>query len=258
MSTDGAVSLDVAPRDAVTRFARTGHCTLGRVLSGDLVTRLRDRLAAELAAPPSTDRLDLPGRAAGGREGVLVVLLDWWRAQSDLTAPVTAALARRAAALLGVERTELISDESFVKPAGHGGEMQWHQDFAVYPDDPRPFVTCWVALDDVSVPNGALQVAQGSHLRGRFVPPQIARGVTPVPAGMRGLIDSGATELPVPERSGLPLAHLTVGRGAATAHHCLLWHRSGPNATERARCGVALRFRPPGFPTAGHRNRPRE
>ncbi len=223
-------------------FTQSGHVGLGRVVDDALGAELLGRLTVDLQHRAHADRLDLTGSGPDGAPGVFTVLLDWWQSQSDVTASLTATLARRSAELLDVALTELISDETFVKPSGHGGAMQWHQDFAVYAEDNRSFVTCWVALSDATPENGAVQVAQGSHLLGRFVPHEVARGHVPAPPAMAELMASRPA-LPDPEESGLPLLHLCLPFGHASAHHSLLWHRSGANGTDQPRYGVALRFR---------------
>ena len=54
------------------------------------------------------------------------------------------------------------------KPKGKNNEVPWHQDFMDRKDEPTKYVI-WVALDDVTVENGALKFIPGSHKNG-FLP----------------------------------------------------------------------------------------
>lgn len=54
------------------------------------------------------------------------------------------------------------------KPPGRRNEVPWHQDFINRTDEPKKYVA-WVALDAVTVKNGAMKVIPGSHTHG-FLP----------------------------------------------------------------------------------------
>ncbi len=63
--------------------------------------------------------------------------------------------------------------EQYVVKAGEGGHaFAWHQDSAYVEDLHDPYLTCWVALDDMSEANGSIYVLphQRSPGRGRRVP----------------------------------------------------------------------------------------
>ncbi len=97
-------------------------------------------------------------------------------------------------ALLGTSDLKLLADEMFMKPPIHGSAKEWHQDAASWPWlVPQSWVTAWLALDDVTLENGALQFIAGSHKLG-MIPEDcvdtlqtddvLAREVTvPAPAG---------------------------------------------------------------------------
>jgi ectoine hydroxylase-related dioxygenase (phytanoyl-CoA dioxygenase family) len=240
VSVAAAAGLSLAP-DAVDRFAQEGFLVVRDVVDQATLRQLRDRLDDALAGS-ETDRMEFDGVAAGGA-GRLTVLFGWWSAQADLVAEIDLSLATAAAQLLAATATRRISDESFVKPAGHGAELQWHQDYAVYADEEPAFVTAWIALDDTCVKNGALEVAVGSHLLGRFVPPQVAAGAAPCSRGLRELAAAGCTPLPDPADTDLPRRHLELRAGDCSFHHALTWHRSGANLTSEARRGAAQRWR---------------
>ena len=55
-------------------------------------------------------------------------------------------------------------DQAFVKPAGDGAVVQWHQDYSYWDrTGPRAHLTVHIALDDQTDENGALHYVPGSH-----------------------------------------------------------------------------------------------
>ena len=57
----------------------------------------------------------------------------------------------------------------FIKSPGEPGNA-WHQDEFFIPSRDRSITTAWIALDDVAVENGCLQVIPGSHRAGVLYP----------------------------------------------------------------------------------------
>ena len=53
----------------------------------------------------------------------------------------------------------------FAKLPGDGMRVSWHQDASYWPLTPSKVVSAWLAIDDVDLGNGAMQVIPGSHLR---------------------------------------------------------------------------------------------
>ena len=64
--------------------------------------------------------------------------------------------------LLG-ETVILRHSHFFAKLPGDGKRVSWHQDASYWPLSPSKVVSAWLAIDDVDVENGALQVIPGSH-----------------------------------------------------------------------------------------------
>lgn len=62
----------------------------------------------------------------------------------------------------------LYENSAVYKPRGRRNEVPWHQDYINRADEP-PKLICWMALDDVTVENGAIVAIPGSHTRG-FLP----------------------------------------------------------------------------------------
>lgn len=65
-----------------------------------------------------------------------------------------------------VGRDIILYENSLVyKPKGKHNEVPWHQDFMNRVDEPTKYII-WVALDDVTVENGALKFLPGTHKKG--------------------------------------------------------------------------------------------
>ena len=60
---------------------------------------------------------------------------------------------------------KLYNSQCFMKPPG-GVEKPYHQDSAYFAIEPMDLVTCWTALDDVTLEKGPMYVIPGSHRQG--------------------------------------------------------------------------------------------
>jgi ectoine hydroxylase-related dioxygenase (phytanoyl-CoA dioxygenase family) len=117
-----------------------------------------------------------------------------------------------------------------MKPPG-GVEKPYHQDSAYFTIEPLSLVTCWIALDDVTIENGCMWVIPGSH-RGELFDHSQEWDV------------GGRKDMQVPDK------HLELSRekpiklrsGSCSFHHSVLLHRSGPNQTNTSRRGLAIHY----------------
>jgi ectoine hydroxylase-related dioxygenase (phytanoyl-CoA dioxygenase family) len=122
-------------------------------------------------------------------------------------------------------------DQLFCKPALHGGNVAWHQDYSYWTrTKPLGHLTCWIALDDVTIDNGCLQYIPGSH-RWDLLPK----------TGLVGDMDAVDGVLDEAQRDAMrnPVA-IELKAGECTFHHPMLMHGSGPNRTERPRRATVL------------------
>jgi ectoine hydroxylase-related dioxygenase (phytanoyl-CoA dioxygenase family) len=125
----------------------------------------------------------------------------------------------------------LLGVETFNKPARVGSAVPYHQDNAYFCLEPPDALTLWIAIDEVTVENGAVYFVEGSH----------QDGVLPTKkSGVKGNSIGLADPPPVP-RSQQFCA--TLSPGDATIHHCQVIHHSDPNTTDRSRLGLLLVFR---------------
>ena len=125
----------------------------------------------------------------------------------------------------------LIAVETFNKPARVGSGVPYHQDNAYFCLDPPDALTLWVAIDQVTVENGAVYFIEGTHKDG--VLPTRKSGVAGNSIGM--------AEAPATPKEQQFCG--TLNPGDATIHHCQTIHHSDPNKTDNSRLGLLFVFR---------------
>ena len=119
--------------------------------------------------------------------------------------------------------------ETFNKPAKVGSGVPPHQDNAYFCQDPPDVLTVWVALDEVTPDNGAVQYLGGSHQSGLR---------EHVPSGVKG--NSFGLAQPVDESEA---STALLKAGDVLIHHCQTIHFSAPNVSDFPRLGLLMVFR---------------
>jgi len=99
----------------------------------------------------------------------------------------------------------------------------YHQDNAYLHFDPADGVVAWIALDDVTVENGAMHYRQGAFELG-----DLDHFETNLPLFSKQL----SAELDLVRFPEVPAV---IKRGGAAIHHIQTPHRAGPNNTDRDR-----------------------
>jgi ectoine hydroxylase-related dioxygenase (phytanoyl-CoA dioxygenase family) len=114
----------------------------------------------------------------------------------------------------------LFNEQYVVKAAERGMKFSWHQDsgFVGYPH--RPYLTCWIALDDVSEANGTVYLLPYSRAGTRAVVEHVRDEETNDMIGYFG------------DDPGHPVV---VPAGSMACFSSTVLHRSGPNTTDRVR-----------------------
>jgi ectoine hydroxylase-related dioxygenase (phytanoyl-CoA dioxygenase family) len=132
-------------------------------------------------------------------------------------------------ALIG-KNIKLFGSQLFMKPPG-GVEKPYHQDSAYFTIEPMSLVTCWTALDDVTVENGCMWVIPGSHRQGAIDHSQ---------QWMIG--DRKDKQVPQSAFDRTAETPITIPAGGCSFHHSLLLHSSRPNRTPHPRRGLAIHY----------------
>src|SRR5437868_1302415 len=116
-----------------------------------------------------------------------------------------------------------------MKLANVGSAVEWHQDWAFYPQTNDDLLAVGVAMDEATLENGCLLVIPGSH-RG----PVLDHHQDGVFAGaIDAERDAAQVERPVP---------VLVKAGGMSVHHVRALHGSVPNRSEKPRRPLLYQF----------------
>ena len=128
-------------------------------------------------------------------------------------------MARIARSALG-DTAYLFNEQYVVKAAERGMRFGWHQDsgFIGYPH--TPYLTCWIALDDVSEANGTV-----------YLLPYARAGTRDVVAHVR---DEETNDM-IGYSGADPGDPIIVRAGSIACFSSTVFHRSGPNTTDHVR-----------------------
>ncbi|MEL6689537.1 MAG: phytanoyl-CoA dioxygenase family protein [Pseudomonadota bacterium] len=111
--------------------------------------------------------------------------------------------------------------------------VPWHQDASFWKLSPARTVTVWLAIDDADAENSAMRFIPSTHDKGAFR--------VRATEGSKAVFHqetAGADELGEPFTNSLKA-------GQVSLHADMLVHGSLPNASDRRRCGLTLRYCPP-------------
>jgi hypothetical protein len=128
----------------------------------------------------------------------------------------------------------LWGSQVFCKPAATGMEVPWHQDGEYWPM--RPLATCsvWIAIDDVSVENGAMRYIPGSHRERRLFPHVVSERAD---LALNRVLDPSSY-------AESTAAYDELASGQLSLHDVYLIHGSAANTSGRRRAGYAIRYMP--------------
>jgi ectoine hydroxylase-related dioxygenase (phytanoyl-CoA dioxygenase family) len=205
--------------DHARRFADEGFFVLDGVLpASDLellrgeCSRLVDERDREMDRQ-GVDKLDLDHR---GRRYFIHAYGHSARVQRFLFSDLMAQIARTA---LG-DTVYLFNEQYVVKAAERGMRFGWHQDSGFIPYAHPPYLTCWIALDDVSEANGTV-----------YLLPYARAGTRDVVAHVR---DEETNDM-IGYFGDDPGDPVIVPAGSIACFSSTVFHRSGPNRTDHVR-----------------------
>ncbi len=123
----------------------------------------------------------------------------------------------------------LFNEQYVVKAAEQGMKFSWHQDsgFIDYPH--RPYLTCWIALDEMTEANGTVYLLPYSRAGTRDV--------------VKHVRDQESNDL-VGYFGGDPGDPVIVPAGSIACFSTTVFHRSGPNTTDRMRRVYVAQYSP--------------
>lgn len=243
-------------QEQIDFFQENGYLKFGRVLDSDGVEAMRAGLDAviELELNEGDDsspefkyghdrREDKLNRGSGHPRAIHQYVNMWKRESSYEAAIHNPLIAGTARALLDTSEVRLWHDQIISKPPKDNGHFGFHHDFFFWPLSPPNIVSCWLALDDATVDNGCMHVMPKSHKDERFsVAARAAFNAESAKASEEG---SEPPPNPWTERRGLDISHgvpVELKAGECMFHHCLNWHGTPPNVTDRQRRAFVMIF----------------
>ena len=219
-------------KSLTARYEHDGYFVAPDLLSDEELNRLCERMDAisngRVSSFPESDVEYEPGD--GGWDASRIRKINRCAEQDDVFMALAAneRILAIVTSLIGPD-VKLFGSQCFMKPPG-GVEKPYHQDSAYFTIEPPEIVTCWTALDDVTVENGCLRVIPGSH-RGPL------RDHQPWQLGDR--VDKQVPDDQLDRTNEVPV-ELTAG--SCSFHHSMLLHRSGANQTRHSRRGLAVHY----------------
>lgn len=122
-------------------------------------------------------------------------------------------------------------DQLFCKPAKHGGNVAWHQDYSYWTRTrPMAHLTCWIGLDPATVENGCLQYIPQSHNWDLLPMTELAGDMD----GIKELLTDAQYE-----QFQNPVA-IELEAGECSFHHPLMVHGSFSNSTDISRRATVI------------------
>ena len=149
-------------------------------------------------------------------------------------------LGKMAAELAGVDGVRLWHDQALVKQPW-ANPTGWHLDNPFWSWSSRDAISLWVALDDVTVQNGALYFLPGTHKTARYDNASIGENM-------------GDIFKIYPEWAKIQAVPSEMKAGACSFHNGLIAHAAGPNMTPGWRRAMTCGFMPDGSTFNGQRN----
>jgi non-haem Fe2+, alpha-ketoglutarate-dependent halogenase len=119
----------------------------------------------------------------------------------------------------------------FIKEPHTPSTVGWHQDAYYWPLDPHESLTVWLAFDDSTVENGAMEVIPGSHRAGLLK--HLRTG------GTDSVLTLECERGQFREDTRLPV---TLRAGEVSIHDDKLVHGSPANRSAHRRAGLTIRF----------------
>jgi len=229
--------------EQVRFYEENGYVRCNNILTVEEVDVLRTALA-KAVEDMKTYKLNLGPRTDEGYAKVFLQMVNLWERYPVIERYVhnrtIAEIARR---LTRSRSVRLWHDQALIKYPGESKATAWHQDTVYWPMNETGGLSCWMALDDVTVERGCMWFIPGSHRLGPLEPVDLGNTTSDQPLSL----------LPESFRSIRPVA-VDLTPGSATFHNGLTFHYAGPNVTESARRAMVTIFIPGGttYKKIGH------
>ena len=231
--------------DEIQQFDEMGFLKGKVVLDDEAVERLRRELdlvmSGQSVKKPVLNRNLLEGRSEYGmemskKETVVQIVNIWMASDAFFQHAANPAICEEIAQLCRTDELRIWHDQIQYKPPVTGGPTGWHQDHPAWPIiQPPDLVSAWVALDDATVENGCMWMVPGSHRwgdHGRYL------------ASTPDFKPFHKEPERLPEGAVVEAVPFEIRKGQVGYHHCLTWHGSPHNRSEKKRRAIAVHYMP--------------
>jgi ectoine hydroxylase-related dioxygenase (phytanoyl-CoA dioxygenase family) len=219
----------------VRQFDEDGFLLGPTVLNEQEVGVLRDELERVIRDRdnPSAKQPVLLHNMTRKADAMIWQIVNIWEASEPFRKLIEAPLVTQAIGQLSQSKQLRIwHDQIQFKPAGTGGQNDWHQDIPYWPSlRADNMITAWLALDDVDEENGCMSMVPGSHRWGdqiKFLHTLKGRAFDDLPPEFEG--------------KAIRIQRAPVAAGQVHFHHGLTWHGSHANHSSRPRRAIALHY----------------
>ncbi|HMK39260.1 MAG TPA: phytanoyl-CoA dioxygenase family protein, partial [Bacteroidota bacterium] len=148
--------------EQVRFYQENGYVRLDGVLGAAEVESLRSALAVAVEDRKKYDRNEGP-RTDPGYAKVFLQMVNLWEhypaVREYVQSPRIGEIARKLARARSVR---LWHDHALIKYPKDSKPTVWHQDWVYWPMQQTGALSCWMALDDVTVRNGCMSFIPGS------------------------------------------------------------------------------------------------
>ena len=205
--------------DRARRFHDEGFFVLENVVPAEQLEALRSECGRFVQARDAEmDRLDVDAIDLDHR-GSRYFVHAWGKSDAARRFLLSDLMVEIARTALG-ETVYLFNEQYVVKAAERGMKFGWHQDSGFIPYPHEPYLTCWIALDDVNEANGTVYLLPYSRAGTREVVEHVRDEETNDLVGYFG------------DDPGNPVV---VPAGSIACFSSTLFHRSGANTTDHVR-----------------------
>ncbi|MCY4521144.1 MAG: phytanoyl-CoA dioxygenase family protein [Caldilineaceae bacterium] len=232
-------------QEQIDFFRDKGYLRFGPVLEQDEVDLYRGRLDQVIDEENRGGRDDehefkyghrRPGETEEFDRPITQYINMWKRDDAYLNLLHHPVITGAAKALLGTDRLRLWHDQIISKPPHDNGHFHFHQDFYLWPLMDPNILTCWLALDDVDPSNGSMHVVPSSHRDPRFGLESYAAEMEAIAAAeARGETIEPSDRVKMRDEPASIGLSVDLPAGGCMFHHCLNFHATPPNVTERQR-----------------------
>jgi ectoine hydroxylase-related dioxygenase (phytanoyl-CoA dioxygenase family) len=225
-------------QEQIAEFRERGFLKAGKIMDDAQADAMRERMFTVIEGRSENQAEAVRNFFGDRKDKVVIQIVNIWEAddlfRQHLYNPLVCKMVTE---LIGTDTLRVWHDQVQYKPAQCGGPTDWHQDHPYWPIiQPADLVSAWVALDDATVENGCMWMVPGSHKWG------------PHKGGTIGTNEADFSPTPdmslVPPGTKIELVPCEVKKGEVMFHHCLTWHGSPYNRSERGRPAIAVHYMP--------------